>query len=62
MSEKKVTESVQQKTKSSSRNKKQNKSKPKNEKSTDVMHIYRIKVKTNEASPEISNSENMTGS
>ena len=26
------------------------------------MHIYRIKVKNNEASPEISNSENMTGS
>jgi hypothetical protein len=28
------------------------------------MHIYRIKVpvKTNEASPEISNDENMTGS
>lgn len=44
MSDKKVYES-EQKTKSKNKNKKQNskKSKPQNEQSSEVMHIYRIK-------------------
>lgn len=38
------------------------KQKPQNEQSSEVMHIYRIKQKPNEASPEISIDENMNGS